>query len=156
MADVFTCHLEWSGASGGPTRDAASYSRDLDTSVAGLRVPMSAAPGSRGDASRANPEQLLVASLSACQALTYLFVAAKHGVPIAGYSDDADGHLTVVDGRIRMGRVSLHPRIALVSREHEQQAHALVDEAHRQCIIANSVQVRLDIEPTFVLAEASS
>lgn len=32
----------------------------------------------------------------------------------------------------------------------------LVDEAHRQCIIANSVQVRLDIEPTFVLAEALS
>lgn len=154
MADVFTSHLEWTGAPTGPTSNVTSYSRDVDMSVAGSIVPMSAAPRSGGDASRANPEQLLVAALSACQALTYLFVAAKHGVPISGYSDDADGHLTVVDGRIRMGRVTLHPRIALVSREHEEQARALVDEAHRQCIIANSVQVRLDIQPTFVLAEA--
>jgi len=111
MADVFTSHLEWTGAPTGPTNNVTSYRRDLDVSVAGSTVPMSAAPRSGGDVSRANPEQLLVAALSTCQALTYLFVAEKHGVPVAGYSDDADGHLTVVDGRIRMGRVTL-PRVS--------------------------------------------
>ena len=62
----------------------------------------------------------------------------------------------VFTSHLRMVRVTLHPLTALVSPQHEEQARMLVDEAHRQCIIANTVQVRLDIEPTFVLAEALS
>lgn len=77
MADTFTCHLEWSGAARGPTRDV-NVSRDLDVTFGALPgIPMSAAPGYKGDPARLNPEQLLVASLSACQALTYLFLAAR-------------------------------------------------------------------------------
>jgi organic hydroperoxide reductase OsmC/OhrA len=41
---------------------------------------MSAAAKFRGDDSRWNPAQLLVASLSACQALTYLHLASTSGV----------------------------------------------------------------------------
>src|SRR5512145_2222663 len=111
--NVFTAHLNWTGAAKGATGDPASFSRDLTLSVASLTLPMSSAPGYRGDASRANPEQLFVAALSACQALTYLFLAAKNGVPVVGYADDAEGRLGIVDGKIRMSRVTLRPRITL-------------------------------------------
>ena len=33
MADVFISHLEWTGAATGPTRDPATFSRDLDVSM---------------------------------------------------------------------------------------------------------------------------
>jgi hypothetical protein len=57
-----------------------------------------------------------VASLSSCQALTYLFLAAKNGVAVVGYTDDAEGRLGIVDGKIRMSRVMLRPRITARSR----------------------------------------
>jgi organic hydroperoxide reductase OsmC/OhrA len=91
MADVFRSHLAWSGAAKGATTDPVTFSRDLDVRIASETFPMSSAPGYRGDASRVNPEQLFVAAVSACQALRFLFLAAKHGVAVIGYSNDAEG-----------------------------------------------------------------
>jgi organic hydroperoxide reductase OsmC/OhrA len=153
MADVFISHLEWTGAAKGPTRDPATFSRDLNLSVDAITLPMSSAPNYRGDPSRANPEQLFVASLSACQALTYLFLAAKNGVAIVGYADDAEGRLGVVDGKIRMSRVTLRPQITLEARGQEARARELVAKAHEGCFVANSVSTSVEIAPTFVFAE---
>jgi organic hydroperoxide reductase OsmC/OhrA len=155
MADVFVTHLDWTGAARGPARDPATFSRDLALSVAGLAIPMSSAPGYRGDPARVNPEQLFVASLSACQALTYLFLAAKHGVAVAGYSDEAEGRLGIVEGRIRMARVTLHPRITLDAGADEARARELVSRAHDGCFVANSVATPVEIEPTIVFADGA-
>jgi organic hydroperoxide reductase OsmC/OhrA len=155
MADVFVTHLDWTGAARGPARDPATFSRDLALSVAGLAIPMSSAPGYRGDPARVNPEQLFVASLSACQALTYLFLAAKHGVAVAGYSDEAEGRLGIVEGRIRMARVTLHPRITLDAGADEARARELVSRAHDGCFVANSVATTVEIEPTIVFADGA-
>jgi len=149
MADTFTSHLKWKGAAKGPTRDPATFSRDLSVSVDAFTLPMSAAPNYRGDPSRANPEQLFVASLSACQALTYLFLAAKNGVHVVDYTDDAEGHLGIVEGRIRMSRVTLRPRITLEAGADVKRAHELVAKAHEGCFIANSVVTPVTIAPTF-------
>lgn len=154
MVDVFISHLDWTGAANGPTRDAATFSRDLAVSFDAVTLPMSSAPGYRGDASRANPEQLFVASISACQALTYLFLAAKHGVPVVGYSDAAEGRLGVVEGRMRMSRVTLRPRIRLEPGADEARARALVAKAHQGCFIGNSVSTVVEIEPVFTHADA--
>jgi organic hydroperoxide reductase OsmC/OhrA len=153
MADEFVAHLEWTGAAKGPTRDPAAFSRDLSVSVGAITLPMSSAPGYRGDPARANPEQLFVASLSACQALTFLFLAAKNGVPVVGYSDNAEGRLGLVDGRMRMSRVTLRPHIILEPGANETRARELVAKAHEGCFIANSVATPVDIAPTFAFAE---
>jgi organic hydroperoxide reductase OsmC/OhrA len=154
MADVFISHLEWSGAAKGPTRDPAAFSRDLIVSIDGMTLPMSAAPGYRGNPSRANPEQLFVASVSACHSLTYLFLAAKAGIAVVGYADDAEGRLGVVDGKMRMSRVTLRPTITLENGADEEKARALMEKAHRGCFIANSVSTAVDIEPRFAPVEA--
>lgn len=151
MADVFVSRLEWSGAAKGATIAPATYSRDLDVTIGPVAVPMSAAPGFRGDATRANPEQLFVASLSACQALTYLFLAAKHGVAVVAYSDEAEGRLGLSDGRMRVARVLLRPRITLAAGANESTARELIAKAHADCFIANSTTTPIDIEPTFVI-----
>ena len=152
MAHVFVSHLDWSGAAKGPTRDATAFSRDLDVSIDGITIPMSSAPGF-GDALRANPEQLYVAGVSACQALTYLFLAARAGVSVTGYSDDAVGELAMVDGAFRMATVTLRPRITLESAADADRARALVEKAHQRCFIGNSVSAKVDIEPVIQFAE---
>jgi organic hydroperoxide reductase OsmC/OhrA len=152
MPHVFRSSLQWSGAASGPTRDPATFSRDLEMSFESVSLPMSSAPGYRGDPTRANPEQLLVAAVSSCHALTYLFHAAKNGVAVVSYQDDAQGELALVDGRMRMARVILRPRVTLQAGSDEARARELVDKAHRDCFISNSVLTQVSIEPTFEFA----
>ena len=146
MASTFISHLVWSGALQ-PARTVESFSRDLTVSVGGVTLPMSAAPDFHGDALRANPEQLFVASLSACQALTYLFLAARSTIAVVGYTDDAIGTLGMQDGRMRMTDVVLRPRIVVADEATIPGARELVDKAHRVCFIANSVRCAVEIEP---------
>ena len=155
MAAIFVSHLEWAGAASGPTRDAATFSRDLNVTVDGITLPMSSAPGFRGDPSRVNPEQLFVAALSACQALTYLFLAARNQIAVMRYLDDAQGWLELVDGKMRMSRVLLRPHITLEPGADEAKARQLVERAHANCFIANSVAATVAIEPAFEFAETA-
>jgi organic hydroperoxide reductase OsmC/OhrA len=163
MADTFNCHLVWSGAAAGPTLDANKFSRELtlsfqkdDGTGAGGAAPgpiaMSAAPAFKGDGSRLNPELLLVSSLSSCQALTYLFLAARGGVAVVAYADDAEGHLGIVDGKMRVSRVTLRPTVTLAPDADQAKAEALVEKAHEQCFISSSVTTRITIEPRFLRA----
>jgi organic hydroperoxide reductase OsmC/OhrA len=151
MASTFVSHLVWSGAIQ-PSRDATTFSRDLNVSFGGVMLPMSAAPDFRGDPFRANPEQLFIASLSACQALTYLFLAARNGLVVVSYADDAEGVLAVVDGKTRMSQVTLRPRITIAEGTSASAARALVEKAHQGCFIANSVAAAVEIEPTIAIA----
>lgn len=85
---------------------------------------MSAAATYRGDASL-NPEQLLVASLSACQALTCLFLAARTGVAVVAYADEAEGTPGLIEGRVRMARVALAPGVLKKRRNYLRRAGPL-------------------------------
>jgi peroxiredoxin-like protein len=142
----FVTRLEWSGAARGPTLSPA-FSRDLEVSFGNLDVPLSAAPDFRGDGSRVNPEQLFVAAISSCQALTYLYLAARSGIAVVAYSDAAEGELQIVDGKMRMARVTLRPRIVIDQAASLDRARELVAKAHAGCFIANSVATAVTIEP---------
>jgi organic hydroperoxide reductase OsmC/OhrA len=117
---------------------------------------MSAAPNFHGDPARPNPEQLFVAALSACQALTFLFLAARDAVVVVGYHDEAEGTLQMSEGRRRMTHVVLRPRIRVVDATAVEKARALIPKAHRACYVANSVTAAIDIEPVIeVVASAA-
>lgn len=156
MTETFTTQLDWTGAAQGAMRDAATFSRNLELAASGMALPLSSAPGFKGDPARLNPEVLFVGALSACQALTYLFLAARKQVVVLSYVDAADGVLEVVDGKTRMSRVTLRPRITLEAGSDEATARALVSRAHDGCFIANSVTSRVAIEPEFAFAEAAA
>jgi organic hydroperoxide reductase OsmC/OhrA len=152
MTHVFFSHLDWAGAVKGATREVATLDRDLDMTIDGTTIPMSSAPAFGGDPRRVNPEQLYVASLSACHALTFLFLAARNHLLVTGYSDDAVGELAMVDGQMRMAAVKLRPQITLDPGADTAVARALVEKAHRQCFIGNSVSARVDVEPDISFA----
>jgi OsmC-like protein len=63
-----------------------SYNRDhVVIFEGGVRVPASAAPAYRGNASHVNPEEALVAALSSCHMLTFLAAAAKKQFVVERY-----------------------------------------------------------------------
>lgn len=152
MATSYTyrCALEWTGAEISPT-NVATFSRDARvTFTSGVTIDLSAAPEFRGNASRTNPEELFVVSLASCQMLTYLFLAARNGVQVTGYADAAEGELAVKDGKLRMTRVTLHPTITIAAGADPAKAHDLVERAHGDCFIANSVACDVAIEASIV------
>lgn len=142
MAQIhhFSAKLTWTGAAKGTTGSYESYSRDHVIEVPGKPpLPGSADQVFRGDSSRHNPEDLLVMSLSACHMLTYLAEAARAGVRVVAYSDDASGTMQLSEGKMRFTEVSLRPQVVIASGGDAALAESLHEKAHGHCFIANSV-----------------
>jgi organic hydroperoxide reductase OsmC/OhrA len=119
---------------------AGSYSRDFRIDVEGKSsLPGSAAGVNRGNDSRMNPEDLLVASLSSCHFLSYLALCARAGVEVVDYSDAAEGTMLIKDGAMRFTEVVLRPQVQLASGADIAKAESLHERAHHDCFIANSV-----------------
>ena len=153
---VFKAQLEWTGAAEGPTKDIRSYSRACEIRAEGkATLDASAAPGFLGDAARWNPEELLLASLSACQMLTYLALAAKAKIEVVAYHDDCEATLGPVDGKWQITQVTLRPRVEIASGDAET-AQSLVADAHEGCFIARSVSCPVATEPEIVVRQTDS
>jgi len=149
MSATYTSVLSWTGARRGATVDPKTFSRDLVLTFDDQIVNASAAPEFSGDPARVNPEEMLVGAVSACQALTFLFLAARKGIHVVSYEDRAEGTLAPIDGKMRMSAIVLHPVIGLETGSDLALAETLVDKAHDGCFIANSLNAPVKIEAHF-------
>ena len=148
----FAARLVWTGAEHGPTRDYQSYSRDYRVEVEG-KPPLigSSDPAFRGDAAKHNPEDLLVAALSACHLLSYLALCAQAGIEVVAYEDQASGLMAIKERRMRFVEVMLAPHVTIAAGDLDQ-ARALHEKAHETCFIANSVNFPVLAMPTVTRA----
>jgi organic hydroperoxide reductase OsmC/OhrA len=148
--------VAWSAADGEGTRDYRSYRRDHTIAVAGkAEILASSDPAFRGDATRYNPEELLVASLSSCHMLWYLHLCATNGITVTAYEDRATGTLEEHrDGSGQFVRVDLRPLIKILANGDRALALALHREAHRLCFIARSVNFPVEVAPGIAPTEA--
>lgn len=139
--------VRWSAEGGEGTKDYRSYRRDHAISVDGkAAIAASSDPAFRGDGTRYNPEELLVASLSSCHMLWYLHLCATNGVAVLDYSDNATGMMEEnADGSGEFVRVQLRPRVTLAAGGDRSRALALHHEAHRLCFIARSVNFPVEV-----------
>jgi organic hydroperoxide reductase OsmC/OhrA len=116
----------------------------------GVVVPASAAPLYRGDADRVDPEEALVAALSSCHMLTFLFEAARKKLIVDKYEDAAVGVMSKNErGRLFVSRVTLRPQVTF-GGEHAptaQEISELHHRAHEGCFIAQSVKTEVVVEP---------
>jgi organic hydroperoxide reductase OsmC/OhrA len=137
---VCATRLRWVGPRQGATTSYKTYSRDYTIEADGKpELCGSADPHFLGDGTRYNPEDLLVAALSACHLLSYLAECARAGIAVVSYEDDARGEMTLIDGVMRFREVVLHPKVAVADEARIDEALALHERAHALCFIANSV-----------------
>jgi organic hydroperoxide reductase OsmC/OhrA len=139
MAQRFRARLVWTGAKEGPAVFYDGYSREYRIEIDG-KPPLrgSSAPVYRGDPGLHNPEDLLVASLSACHMLWYLHLCTDAAIEVSAYADEAEGTLGAQDGRMAFKEVVLRPKVSLL-KGNPVEAMALHQEANQACFIANSV-----------------
>jgi organic hydroperoxide reductase OsmC/OhrA len=145
----YAIEVEWTGNLGQGTAGYTTYSRQHEISVVGKPViPGSSDPNFRGDPSRYNPEEMLVASLSACHMLWYLHLCADAGITVLAYCDHATGLMvTTANGAGQFERVNLQPSVTIARAENIAKATELHAIAHARCFIANSVNFRVTHQP---------
>jgi organic hydroperoxide reductase OsmC/OhrA len=144
--------IEWQGNTGAGTKTYSTYERAYSIQAnAKSTIAGSSDPKFRGDPAFWNPENLLVASLSACHQLWYLSLCAKAGIIVAAYEDVAVGIMIEEEGGGgQFERVLLQPRVTLTNPADRPRAAALHEQAHALCFIARSVNFPVDCEPLFV------
>lgn len=144
----YAVRIVWTGDKGTGTSGYRAYTRDHEIAGIGKPViPGSSDPAFRGDPSRYNPEELMVASLSACHMLWYLHLCADAGIIVTAYTDSAEGVMREdADGGGHFESVTLHP-VVTISVGDAALAAELHERAHKLCYIARSVNFPVHCEP---------
>ena len=154
MAHEYKATIAWKRGAGEAFTDlkfsrAHQWSFDGGITVPGSSSPLSVrVPYSRAEA--VDPEEALVAALSSCHMLTFLYLAAKQGLIVESYQDDAVGVMTKnARGKLFVSKVTLRPRIAFAGAQqpNTSQLAELHHHAHEECYIANSVLTEVVVEP---------
>lgn len=116
----------------------------------GLTVPASSSPNivplPMSEAANVDPEEAFVASISSCHMLWFLSIAAKEGISVVEYSDEAVGTMGMNKHRqLAILRVELNPHITLVDglTLSSSIAKKIHSSAHKHCFIANSVHTEI-------------
>jgi len=139
--------VEWTGNKGQGTENYKAYDREFNVlAEAKTAIAGSSDPAFLGNASRWNPEEMLLASASACHKLWYLHLCAEAGISVESYLDKAEG--TMMEARQgRFTQILLRPQITLRAGDDIELAKALHHKAHEQCFIANSLNFPIVCEP---------
>ena len=141
---VASCAWQGSTAAG---YEAYDRSHTIGSPPAHATLALSSDPAFRGDETRLNPEQLLVIAAASCQLLSFLAVAARTRIDVVKYRDDAEGEMPEDNPPMRITRITLRPRITILGDVDNARVRHLVEVAHRECFIANSLKTEVVVEP---------
>lgn len=136
--------LEWQKGDAASTYEAYPRNHIIRFKDGQEAVVASASPAYRGDAAKADPEDLLVAALSSCHMLSFLAICAKKKLTVTSYQDEAVGFLENAGGKWWMARVSLRPKVEVDA--DAETLSAIHHQAHEACFIANSVKTEVTVE----------
>ncbi|MFN8359228.1 MAG: OsmC family protein [Candidatus Kapaibacterium sp.] len=150
---TYTLTNTWTGNRGTGTNDYRAYDRshriEADEKQA---IEASSDPAFRGDRTKFNPEEFLLASLSSCHMLWYLHLCADAGVIVVDYVDTPAGTMVEVpQGGGHFTGVVLRPVVTVTEESMVEQAHQLHSQAHAKCFIANSMNFSVEHQPLIVV-----
>ena len=150
---TYQASVEWS-RQGAPFTDQR-YSRGHRWLFdGGIEVPASSSPSvvppPMSVEAAVDPEEAFVASLSSCHMLWFLSLAAKRGLVVDSYRDEAIGVMGKdSSGVLAMTVVTLRPDARFVGDKKPTAADivAMHHDAHEQCFIARSVKTEVRCHP---------
>jgi len=137
----YSLTIEWTGNLGTGTSDYRAYTRNHQVSAENKpTILASSDPHFRGEKTRYNPEEMLVAALSSCHMLSFLHLCAVNGVIVLEYQDKATGTMIEnPDGSGQFTEVTLHPVVKVKASSMNAKANELHQQAEKLCFIARSV-----------------
>lgn len=148
--------VEWTGNLGKGTSDYKSYERDHIIYVDGKpAIPGTSEVSIESNKTRYNPEEMLLASISACHMMWYLFLCAKNNIVVTAYIDKATGTMvSTADGGGHFTEALLMPVITIKHTIDEKLLQQLHHEANKLCYIASSCNFPVKHNATYVFEES--
>ncbi|UOU98498.1 OsmC family protein [Chryseobacterium daecheongense] len=145
--------IQWTGNKGTGTSGYRNYERSHTISVENKAIiEGSSDPAFRGDKTKYNPEEMLLASLSSCHMLWYLHFCSEEGVIVTEYIDHATGIMIEDEnGSGYFKEVTLNPEIIVTEESMVEKAKELHHKANEFCFIANSVNFPVKHFPTVTI-----
>jgi organic hydroperoxide reductase OsmC/OhrA len=148
-----TATVEWtrSGAvfSDGKYRRAHAWRFDGGAVVRASASPH-VVPVPLSDPAGVDPEEAFVVSLSSCHMLWFLSLAAKRGLVVDSYLDEAVGVMAPnAEGKLAITRVTLRPvvRFSGARAPSSDELRELHHLAHEECFLARSVRTEVVCDP---------
>jgi organic hydroperoxide reductase OsmC/OhrA len=137
----YTLTIQWTGNKGNGTLNYRSYERSHSISSDKKEtILVSADPAFRGDKTKYNPEELLLASLSGCHMLWFLHICADSGVNVIEYVDKPTGIMEETEnGGGKFKEVTLNPIVTVNDLNSLDKLDEIHKKANELCFIANSV-----------------
>ena len=143
---TYTANLVWEGSTGAGYR---AYSRShLAVAAPAAEIALSADPHFSGESQFLNPEQLLVMAASSCQLLSFLAVAARNQIDVVNYTDEARGFMSENVLPMSINRIELSPVVTVAAGTNHDLVRLLIERAHKECYIANSLTSTVSINAT--------
>ncbi len=146
---LYCLNVEWTGNTGNGTKEYKGYERSHSIHAKGKEVIFASSDASfRGDKTKYNPEELLVASISSCHMLWYLHLCADAGVVVVSYTDNAVGTMQETEtGSGYFKEITLFPQVVVKDISMIDKANRLHKKANEYCFIANSVKFPVHHKP---------
>ncbi|MBA2612478.1 MAG: OsmC family protein [Bacteroidetes bacterium] len=150
--------VKWTGNTGSGTASKDSYERSHEVSVKGKqKLKCSSDSHYKGDKTKNNPEDLLLASLSACHMLWFLHFCAMEGVVVIDYVDNAEGRIIqTTNGAGYFTEVVLNPMVIVQHNSMINKALQLNKKASEFCFIANSMKFPVYNRPSILELKAGA
>jgi len=141
--------LKWTGNSGEGTKNYTGYERSHTIFVENKpEIFASSDAKFRGDNTKHNPEELLIASISSCHMLWYLHLCSEAGVVVLDYSDNATGTMEETKtGGGHFTEVILNPVVIVEDESMINKATQLHKKANELCYVANSLNFKVLHKP---------
>ena len=148
----YNVRCSWAGSTGSGY-DKYERGHVVTAPPAAAALALSSDPAFLGNPILLNPEQLLVTAAASCQLLAFLAVAARARINVVDYEDHAEAEMPEDDPPVRIKTIRLRPRIVVAAdssgaQANEARVRQLVELAHRECFIANSLKSDVIVEPT--------
>jgi organic hydroperoxide reductase OsmC/OhrA len=115
-------------------------------------LKVSSPPEFKGEAGFWTPEEMFVASVNACTLMTFIAYAQHKGLDPVGYESSAEGVLENVEGKYRFTGITLHPHVRVKSPQDVERAREILESAHANCFISNSLAVPVKVSPEIRVA----
>lgn len=146
----YSLTITWTGNTGKGTENYRAYERNHSISGDNKETILASAdPAFRGDKTKYNPEELLLASLSGCHMLWFLHLCAENGVTVIDYIDHPTGIMEETEnGGGKFKEATLNPVVTVKDLNALDQLDGIHQKASELCFIANSVNFKVTHNPT--------
>jgi peroxiredoxin-like protein len=110
-------------------------------------IEISSPPEFKGEAGFWTPEDMFIASVNTCTLMTFVAYAQHKGLEFVTYESEAEGLLENVEGKYRFTEIVLHPHLSVKSAEDVERAQKMMEDAHKGCLVSNSITTRVKVFP---------